>query len=81
MTKLSLLRRHEREGTVRALGDTDRQATSEHSGRPDGSAPDTGHNEIRPLGVNQGGTAEYLLRFAPEPTGAERFYLPTPENF
>lgn len=74
MTKPSLSCRIEREGTVRALGDTGRRATSEHAGRPDGSSPLPDANEIRPSGRKSGWYRGVVwIRFAPEPTGAERF--------
>ena len=82
MTKLkamkepSLSRRDEREGMVRALGDTDRRATPELSMTSRTSRPRYGRNEIyqSTFWYNQGGTAKYGA--SPLYAGAERFVLP-----
>ncbi len=76
MTKPSLSRGYEREGMVKALSRTDRQATSERPGRPGGPFPIQDDTRCA-CGRNQGGTVEHI-RFAPGTQGRSVFYSFSP---
>ena len=66
LTELSTARSHEREGTVRALGDPAAHATPEHA--PDeGDGPSPLPDDVRcPSRDNQGGTASVSLPLSPD---------------